>query len=80
MHLQFLINAGKSGPKINAKGVKERKKTKEVEIILKTKKTNRPLMTPQSPDREKSNIYHQNHREVGCRPNIKMQLHQKWVL
>lgn len=80
MHLQFLINAVKSGPKINAKGAKERKKTKEVEIILKTKKTNRPLMTPQSPDRGKLNIYHQSRREVGCRPNIKMQLHQKWVL
>lgn len=48
MHLHFLINAVKSWPKINAKGAKERKKTKEVEIFLKTKKTNRPLMSDSS--------------------------------
>lgn len=53
MHLQLLINAIKSGPKINAKGAKERKKTKEVEIILKTKKTNMPLMSDSSKPRQR---------------------------
>lgn len=66
MHLQFLINAGKSGPEINAKGAKERKKTKDVEIILKTKKTNRPLMSDSlKPGQKKLNVYHQSGQEVG---------------